>query len=141
MSFSLPFLSPAPLFPTCRAHRPTAPAAAAPGGPAHPPATKPPPLSKWRPGGDGGFTPVEKYVNWPPFWKRALVTACPAASASAAGEPLRLGGRGSGRPLRTDPGVTLTAWGASGFQERRNLKDPPCFHIGTEVRRVRLHMG
>lgn len=65
----------------------------------------------------------------------------PGGFGLGGGWTFAFGGRGSGRPLRTDPGVTLTAWGASGFQQRRNLKDPPCFHIGTEVRRVRLHMG
>lgn len=110
----------------------------APGGPAHLPATKPPPLSKWRPEGDGGFTPIENYVTWPPFLKRALVMVCPAASASAEGEPSHLGMWGNGHQPRTAPNVILKgcgAWGPGGFQQCRNLNDPPCFHIRTKIRR------
>jgi len=84
MCFSPPLFGPPPLLPTGRApaRRPRLqpPWEAQPAP--RPPATAPLPLSKWRPEGNGGFTPVENYVAWPPFLNRAFAAAQPSAKNS-----------------------------------------------------------
>lgn len=123
------------------AHHPTALATR--GGPSPPLATKPPPHSKWRPGGDGGVTPLENCVHWPPFLKRALVAACLAASAFSKGEPLRLGIQGNKwSSTKNSPKLTLQGCDSGGpgrSQQCRNCKDLPCFHRRTKIRRVSLY--